>query len=93
MVPENDAVVGADDILDYVVVADEVDFRPYSMALGNVYGTKLELGADSKIYGNVDASYECTLNERAYMAGDLQYGNPCDEQNNVVATSKKKFLW
>ena len=90
MVPENDAVVGADDILDYVVVADEVDFRPYSMALGNVYGTKLELGADSKIYGNVDASYECTLNERAYMAGDLQYGNPCDEQNNVVATSKKK---
>ncbi len=55
MVPENDAVVGADDILDYVVVADEVDFRPYSMALGNVFGTKLELGADSKIYGNVDA--------------------------------------
>ena len=90
MVPENDAVVGADDILDYVVVADEVDFRPYSMALGNVFGTKLELGADSKIYGNVDASYECTLNERAYMAGDLQYGNPCDEQNNVVAASKKK---
>ncbi len=86
----NDAVVGIDDILDYVVVADEVDFRPYSMALGNVFGTKLELGADSKIYGNVDASYECTLNERAYMKGNLQYGNPCKEQNSVIAASKKQ---
>lgn len=86
----NDAVVGADDILDYVVVADEVDFRPYSMALGNVFGSKLEMGADSKIYGNVDASYECTLNERAYMKGNLQYGNPCKEQNSVIAASKKQ---
>ena len=90
MISEIDAAVGMDDILDYVVIADEVNFRPYSMALGNVYGTKLELGADSKIYGNVDASYECTLNERAYMKGNLQYGNPCDEQNNVVAATKKK---
>ena len=87
---ENNVTVDFNDILDYAVIADEVDFRPYSMALGDIFGAKLQLGADSKIYGNVDASNECTLNERAYMEGNLQYGNPCMEQNNVVASSKKK---
>ncbi len=86
----SDVTVDFNDILDYAVIADEVDFRPYSMALGDVFGAKLQLGADSKIYGNVDASNECTLNERAYMEGNLQYGNPCMEQNNVVASSKKQ---
>lgn len=79
------------EIMDYAVVADEVDFRPYSMALGDVFGLKLLLGADSKIYGNVNASNECILNERAYMEGNLQYANPCKEQNNVVAASKKQI--
>ena len=87
---ENNVTVDFNDILDYAVIADEVDFRPYSMALGDIFGAKLQLGADSKIYGNVDASNECTLNERAYMEGNLQYGNPCMEQNNVVASSKKQ---
>lgn len=86
----SDVTVDFNDILDYAVIADEVDFRPYSMALGDIFGAKLQLGADSKIYGNVDASNECTLNERAYMEGNLQYGNPCMEQNNVVASSKKQ---
>ena len=86
----SDVTVDFNDILDYAVIADEVDFRPYSMALGDVFGAKLQLGADSKIYGNVDASNECTLNERAYMEGNLQYGNPCIEQNNVIASSKKQ---
>ena len=86
----SDVTVDFNDILDYAVIADEVDFRPYSMALGDVFGAKLQLGADSKIYGNVDASNECTLNERAYMEGNLQYGNPCMEQNNVIASSKKQ---
>jgi hypothetical protein len=88
--PEQQSPMDVQEIMDYTVVADEVDFRPYSMALGDVFGSKLLLGADSKIYGNVNVSNECTLNERAYMKGNLQYANPCKEQNNVVAASKKK---
>ena len=86
----SDDTVDFDDILDYAVIANEVDFRPFSMALGDIFGAKLLLGADSKIYGNVDASNECALYERAYMEGNLQYSNPCMEQNNVVALSKKQ---
>ena len=32
---------------EYVVIADTVDFRDYSMGLGNIFGSKLELGANS----------------------------------------------
>ena len=69
----------------YVVVANMVDFRDYSMSLGDVFGQNLELGADSKIYGNVDASNHCFLRERANISGDLHYTNQCEEQNGVVA--------
>lgn len=72
----------------YVVVADMVDFRDYSMSLGDVFGQSLELGADSKIYGNVDASGHCFLRERANISGDLHYTNQCEEQNGVVAKTK-----
>lgn len=72
----------------YVVVADMVDFRDYSMSLGNVFGQNLELGADSKIYGNVDVSNHCFLRERANINGDLRYTSQCEEQNGVVARTK-----
>ena len=72
----------------YVVVADMVDFRDYSMSLGDVFGQNLELGADTKIYGNVDASNRCFLRERANISGDLHYTNQCEEQNGVVAKTK-----
>lgn len=74
----------------YVVIADTVDFRDYSMALGDIFGAKLELGADSKMYGNVDVSDECFLRERAKIDGILRYKTPCTEQNNVFAKAKKK---
>lgn len=73
---------------DYIVIADTVDFRDYSMSLGNVFGQYLELGADSKIYGNVDASNYCFLRERANISGNLRYSTPCTEQNNIKAKAK-----
>jgi len=72
----------------YVVVADTVDFRDYSMSLGNIFAEELQLGADSKIYGNVDVSSSCFLRERARINGDLCFTNPCSEQNNVSAKTK-----
>lgn len=73
---------------DYIVIADTVDFRDYSMSLGDVFGQYLELGADSKIYGNVDASNYCFLRERANISGNLRYSTPCIEQNNIKAKAK-----
>lgn len=74
----------------YVVVADMVDFRDKSMSLGDVFGQNLELGVDSKIYGNVDASNHCFLRERANISGDLRYTSQCEEQNGVGAKTKSK---
>lgn len=72
----------------YVVSADTVDFHDYSMALGDVFAQNLELGADTKIYGNVDASKYCFLRERANISGSLRYASQCDEQNNVYAETR-----
>ena len=72
----------------YVVVADTVDFRDNSMSLGDVFGQNFELGADSKIYGNVDALNNCFLRERANISGDLHYGASCIEQNDVTVKTK-----
>jgi len=72
----------------YVVIADTVDFRDNSMGLGNIFGSKLELGADSKIYGDVEVSGDCFLRERANINGNLFYAVPCREQNNVTAKTK-----
>ena len=74
----------------YVVIADTVDFRDYSMGLGNIFGSKLELGANSKIYGDVDVSGDCLLRERANINGNLFYTTPCTEQNNVSAKTRNK---
>lgn len=73
--------------LNYVVVAEEVDLRDASMALGNIFGTKLELGVESVVYGDVDASRECFLRDRSRVDGNLRYAVPCTEQKNVVAKS------
>jgi len=73
---------------DYVVIADTVDFRDNSMGLGNIFGSKLELGANSKIYGDVEVSGDCFLRERANINGNLFYAVPCREQNNVTAKTK-----
>lgn len=72
----------------FVVVADEVDFRDYSMALGDVFGSKLELGADSKIYGDVSVSNECFLRERAFVQGILRQSIECTEQNGISTSSR-----
>lgn len=72
----------------YVVVADTIDFRDNSMALGGVFGQNVELGADTKIYGDVDVSNSCFLRERANISGNLHYSSPCNEQNNVFAKTK-----
>ncbi len=74
--------------LDYAVVADTVDFRDGSMSLGSVFGTRLELGADSKVFGNVDVAAVCLLRERARIDGGLRYGHPCVEQNGVSAKTR-----
>ncbi len=76
------------DASDYVVVADTVDFRDGSMSLGSVFGTRLELGADSKVFGDVDVVAECFLRERASIGGGLRYGRSCVEQNGVSAKTK-----
>ena len=75
---------------DYVVIADTVDFSDNSMALGNIFGSKLEIGAHSKIYGNAKASDECSLRTKAHVTGTLQYTTPCNEQPGVIVTSQKK---
>ena len=85
----NRPAVVLNDAFGYVVVADTVDFRDNSMSLGDVFGGKLELGADTKIYGNVDVSVKCFLRERANISGDLSYASPCTEQNNVHAKTKR----
>lgn len=75
---------------NYVVVADTTNFRDNSMSLGDVFSQNLELGVDSKIYGNVDVSNHCFLRERANISGDLRYTSQCEEQNAVVAKTKSE---
>ncbi|SHK99810.1 carbohydrate binding domain-containing protein [Fibrobacter sp. UWEL] len=76
--------------LDYVVVANTIDFRDNSKALGNVVGGDVELGVESKIYGDVSVSDNCFLRERAYVVGDLRFATSCTEQNDVYAATKIK---
>ena len=75
---------------DYVVVADEADFRDNSMALGDVFGSKLELGVDTKIYGDVESSKECFLRNRSHVEGKLRYVNSCTKQDGAYTASENK---
>lgn len=88
--PEQQSPADVHKILNYAVVADEIDFRDYSMALGDVFGAKIKLGADTKIYGDVESSNTCDLRVRAYVFGDLLYSNPCTEQIGVIVESRKQ---
>ncbi|MCQ2090187.1 MAG: hypothetical protein MJY93_08055 [Fibrobacter sp.] len=78
------------DYLDYVVVANTINFRDNSKAMGNVVGGNVELGVDSKIYGDVNVSDNCNLREHAYVVGALRYATFCTEQNGVYAATKTK---
>ena len=70
---------------NYTVIADTLDISDNSMLLGNIFGTNFQLGADSKIYGNVDASSECSLRTRSHITGVLHYTNPCNTQPGATA--------
>ena len=70
---------------NYTVIADTLDISDNSMLLGNIFGTNFQLGADSKIYGNVDASSECSLRTRSHVTGVLHYTNPCNTQPGATA--------
>lgn len=75
---------------DFLVIADTIDISDNSMILGDVFGTRFQLGADSKIYGNVDASNGCTLRAKSHITGNLRYGDPCNSETGATAASTKQ---
>lgn len=75
---------------DYIIIADTIDISDNSMILGDVFGTRFQLGADSKIYGNVDASNGCTLRAKSHITGNLRYGDPCNSETGATAASTKQ---
>ena len=76
---------------DFLIIADSIDISDNSMILGDVFGIKLQLGADSKIYGNVDASKGCTLRAKSHITGNLRYGDPCNSETGATAASMKQI--
>ena len=74
---------------DYIIIADTIDISDNSMILGDVFGTRFQLGADSKIYGNVDAPNGCTLRAKSHITGNLRYGDPCNSETGATAASTK----
>lgn len=74
---------------NYVIAADTVHLADDFKALGNVFGADFQLGADSKIDGDVAVSGNCFLRERAVVAGTLRSAKSCVEQNSVVAGAKE----
>lgn len=76
---------------DFLIIADSIDISDNSMILGDVFGTKFQLGADSKIYGNVDASNGCTLRAKSHINGNLRYGAPCNSETGATAASMKQI--
>lgn len=76
---------------DFLVIADTIDISDNSMILGDVFTTRFQLGAESKIYGNVDASNECTLRAKSHITGNLRYGEPCNSETGATAASMKQI--
>ena len=76
---------------DFLVIADTIDISDNSMILGDVFATRFQLGADSKIYGNVDASNGCTLRAKSHITGNLRYGDPCNSETGATAGSMKQI--
>ena len=63
--------------------ADTVSLADNTKTLGgDIYGTVLEFGADSKVYGNAGAA-SCTLRERATVTGSFTSPVSCTEQNGI----------
>ena len=75
---------------DFLVIADTIDISDNSMILGDVFTTRFQLGAESKIYGNVDASNECTLRAKSHITGNLRYGEPCNSETGATIASTKQ---
>lgn len=75
---------------NFLIIADTIDISDNSMILGDIFGTKFQLGADSKIYGNVDASKGCTLRAKSHIAGNLRYSEPCNSETGATAASTKQ---
>ena len=76
---------------NFLVIADSISISNNSMILGNIFGTKFQLGAESKIYGNVDASNGCTLRAKSHITGNLRYGDPCNSETGATAASMKQI--
>lgn len=75
---------------DFLLIADTIDISDNSMILGDVFGTRFHLGADSKIYGNVDAPNGCTLRAKSLITSDLRYGEPCNSETGATIASTKQ---
>ena len=78
-------------ISDFLIIADSIDISDNSMILGDIFGTTFQLGADSKIYGNVDASSGCSLRAKSHITGNLRYGDPCNSETGATAASMKQI--
>ena len=76
---------------DFLIIADTIDISDNSMILGDVFGTRFQLGADSKLYGNVDASNGCSLRAKSHITGNLRYGAPCNSETGATAASTKQI--
>jgi hypothetical protein len=69
---------------EYLISADTVVLSDYAKTLGGgIYGNVLELGADTKVYGNASAGTKCFLRERAGISDTLIRSVPCARQNGI----------
>ena len=57
---------------------------------GNVFASYFEMGADTKIIGNVAVGQSCSLRERASISGLLVSPHECSMQNGVTITEQER---
>ncbi len=88
---ENNDLLNNRKASDFLIIADSIDISDNSMILGDIFGTTFQLGADSKIYGNVDASKGCTLRAKSLITGNLRYSDPCNSETGATAGSMKQI--
>jgi len=76
---------------DYLISADTVMISDQTKTLGgDIYGNVLEIGADTKIYGNAAANTKCFLRERASISGTMSFPASCTKQNGIVIGKETK---
>ena len=69
---------------DYLIAADTLHISDNTKTLGgDLYGNNVELGADTKIYGNFETGAKCFLRERANISDTLTSSIPCARQNGI----------